>query len=51
MKTLHGKMMKNEMFHFRKVKRLLSLIKKIIFLAFLTSAPEAPVNTTKRQLF
>jgi uncharacterized membrane protein len=46
METLHWEMMKSGMFHFRKVKKLLSLIKKNLFLTFLTSAPGALVNTT-----
>jgi len=31
METLHWKMMKSGMFHFRKVKKLLSLINKLYF--------------------
>ena len=41
MKTLHWKMMKNEMFHFMKVKKLL-------FLTFLTSILGTPVNMTQK---
>lgn len=36
------------MFHIKKIKKLLSLIKKKLFLSFLTNISEALVNTTHK---
>jgi len=46
--NLHWEVMKSGMFHFMKVKKLLFLMKKILFLTFLTKCPGELVSMTQR---